>query len=63
MKVAVKTSLRAAKANPVPIAAWGLIVAGALALGSIPALLGLIIVLPLLGHATWHLYRKLVAPR
>jgi uncharacterized membrane protein len=57
---AVATSLRAVAANPVPMAAWGLIVAGGLALGSIPILLGLIIVMPVLGHATWHLYRKVV---
>jgi uncharacterized membrane protein len=42
------------------MAVWGLIVAGGLLLGSIPVLLGLVIVLPVLGHATWHLYRKLV---
>jgi uncharacterized membrane protein len=39
-----------------------MIVVGALALGAIPALLGLIIVIPVLGHATWRLYRKLIAP-
>jgi len=41
--------------------AWGAIVAGALVLGSIPALVGLIFVVPVLGHASWHLYRKVVA--
>jgi len=59
--VAVATSLRAVAANPVPMAAWGVIVAGGLVLGSIPAFLGLIVVLPVLGHATWHLYRRVVA--
>jgi uncharacterized membrane protein len=58
---AVATSVRAVAANPVTMALWGLIVAGLLALGSIPALFGLILVVPLLGHATWRLYRKLVA--
>ncbi len=57
---AVATSVRAVVTNPVPMAAWGLIVAGALTLGSLPALLGLIFVMPVLGHATWHLYRRLV---
>ncbi|MEK0083665.1 DUF2189 domain-containing protein [Benzoatithermus flavus] len=57
---AMATSIRAVVTNPVPMAAWGLIVALGLVLGSIPALLGLIIVLPVLGHATWHLYRKVV---
>jgi uncharacterized membrane protein len=57
---AVATSVRAVVANPVPMAVWGMIVAGGLVIGSIPALLGLIIVMPVLGHATWHLYRKVV---
>ncbi|HSA82040.1 MAG TPA: DUF2189 domain-containing protein [Geminicoccaceae bacterium] len=57
---AVATSVRAVATNPVPMAAWGLIVAGGLVIGSIPLLLGLIIVMPVLGHATWHLYRKVV---
>jgi uncharacterized membrane protein len=57
---AVATSVSAVLANPGPTAAWGLIVAGALVIGSIPLFLGLIIVMPVLGHATWHLYRKLV---
>jgi uncharacterized membrane protein len=42
------------------MAAWGLIVAAGLVLGSLPALMGLAVVLPVLGHATWHLYRKLI---
>ena len=57
---AVLTSIRAARANPVPVAAWGLIVAGGLILGAIPLAIGLVIVMPVLCHATWHLYRKLV---
>jgi uncharacterized membrane protein len=61
LATAVTTSLRAVAANPGPMALWGLVVAGLLVLGSIPALLGLIVVMPTLGHATWHLYRKVVA--
>jgi uncharacterized membrane protein len=57
---AVVTSVRAVMTNPGPMAAWGLIVAGGLVIGSIPALIGLVIVMPVLGHATWHLYRKVV---
>ena len=53
-------SVQVVRANPVPMAAWGLIVAAALVIGSIPALLGLVVVMPVLGHATWHLYRKVV---
>lgn len=58
---AMATSVRAAARNPVQMVVWGLIVAVLLALGSIPLFAGLIVVLPVLGHATWHLYRKLVA--
>ena len=57
---AVSTSIRAVATNPSPMALWGLIVAGGLAIGMLPAFLGLIVVLPVLGHATWHLYRKAV---
>jgi uncharacterized membrane protein len=59
---AMVTSLQAVAANPVPMAAWGLIVAGLLVIGSLPFFLGLAIVIPLLGHATWHLYRKVIEP-
>ena len=57
---AVTTSIRAVAANPVTMAVWGLIVAGALLIGTLPVLIGLAVVLPVLGHSTWHLYRKLV---
>jgi len=59
---AVLTSVRVVLANPFTMAVWGLIVAVLLAIGSIPALFGLAIVLPVLGHATWHLYRRVVEP-
>ena len=62
MWTAIGTSLRVVKANPGVMLLWGAIVAGALALGSLPALVGLVFVVPLLGHATWHLYRKVIAP-
>lgn len=57
---AVSTSLRAVARNPMSMAMWGLIVAGLLILGSLPLFLGLAVVIPLLGHSTWHLYRKMV---
>ena len=57
---AVWTSVRAVTVNPVPMALWGLVVTACLVVGSIPLFLGLIIVLPVLGHATWHLYRRVV---
>ncbi|HEX3365737.1 DUF2189 domain-containing protein [Phenylobacterium sp.] len=59
--IAIRTSLRVVAANPGTMMLWGLIVAGSLVLGSIPALVGLIFVVPVLGHASWHLYRKAVA--
>lgn len=58
---AVQTSVRAMAMNPIPILAWGGIIAFGLILGSIPFLLGLVFVMPVLGHGTWHLYRKLVS--
>ena len=58
---AVTTSLQVVRKNPVPMLFWGLIVAGLLFLGALPGLAGLIVVLPVLGHATWHVYRKTVA--
>ncbi|WBU27876.1 DUF2189 domain-containing protein [Rhodopseudomonas palustris] len=59
---AMATSLRVVAVNPLPISAWGTIVVVLLVIGSIPAFLGLAVVVPLLGHATWHLYRKVVEP-
>jgi uncharacterized membrane protein len=59
---AMVTSLRAVARNPVPMAVWGLIVAVLLVAGSLPAFLGLAVVIPLLGHATWHLYRETIEP-
>jgi uncharacterized membrane protein len=60
LSTAVGTSVRAVIANPAGMALWGLAVAAGLVLGSIPVFLGLIVVMPVLGHATWHLYRKVV---
>jgi uncharacterized membrane protein len=60
LPTAVVTSVKVALKNPVPIGVWGMIVAGSLAIGSLPALLGLVLVLPILGHSTWHLYRRAV---
>jgi uncharacterized membrane protein len=56
---ALAASFRAVARNPVPLALWGLTVAALLLLGTLPFFLGLVIVLPVLGHGTWHLYRRL----
>ena len=58
---AIRTSVRAVAASPGPMALWGFVVAVLLFAGSIPLFVGLAIVMPVLGHATWHLYRKVVA--
>ncbi|WP_209598693.1 DUF2189 domain-containing protein [Ruegeria sp. HKCCSP351] len=61
LPVAVVTSFRVLRHNPAVILTWGFIVAVLLFLGALPLLLGLIVVMPVLGHATWHLYRRAVA--
>jgi uncharacterized membrane protein len=60
--VALLTSIRVVAANPATMALWGFIVAALLVVGSIPFFLGLTVVMPVLGHATWHLYRRAVEP-
>jgi uncharacterized membrane protein len=57
---AIDASLRLTRANPLAIALWGLIVAAALVLGSLPLFLGLAVVMPVLGHATWRFYRRAI---
>ena len=57
---AVRTSVRAVLENPLTMAMWGLFVAAALVVGSLPFFFGLAVVFPVLGHSTWHLYRKVV---
>ena len=60
LPTAIMTSVRVALANPATMAVWGLVVVGGLVLGAIPAFVGLAVVMPVLGHATWHLYRRAV---
>ncbi|MCR4264912.1 DUF2189 domain-containing protein [Nitratireductor sp. ZSWI3] len=57
---AIETSVRVMQANPLPMLLWGFIVAALLVIGSLPLFVGLAVVIPVLGHATWHLYRKTV---
>ncbi len=57
---AILTSIRAVFANLGPMLLWGLIIGVSLVIGFIPLFIGLAVVLPILGHATWHLYRKVV---
>src|SRR5262249_45221998 len=58
--VAITTSTKAVLKNPVMMAIWGFIVAALLLIGSLPFFFGLAVVMPVLGHATWHLYRRVV---
>jgi len=60
LATAIATSVKAVFANPKTMVVWGLIVTSALVIGCIPIFIGLAVVLPVLGHATWHLYRKTV---
>jgi uncharacterized membrane protein len=57
---AIAVSIRAVTSNIMVMAVWGLIVVVLLAAGAIVLLVGLAAVLPILGQATWHLYRKVV---
>jgi uncharacterized membrane protein len=59
---AASISIKAVISNPSVMAVWGFIVVVLLIAGTIPFLIGLAVVIPVLGHATWHLYRKLVEP-
>lgn len=62
LSTALATSVRAVVRNPITMLLWGLIVLVSLVLGAIPFLMGLAIVIPVLGHSTWHLYRKVIEP-
>lgn len=57
---AVMTSVRAMATNPKAMVQWGLIVVALLVVGALPFFVGLAVVMPILGHATWHLYRRVV---
>lgn len=59
---AMIASFSAVTSNPVPMLTWAVIVAGGVIVAMVPFFLGLIVVLPVLGHATWHLYRRAIAP-
>lgn len=60
LATAVRTSVAAVEASPRVMMYWGLAIAGLLVLGTLPVLVGLVVVMPVLGHASWHLYRRVV---
>lgn len=57
---AIHLSARCVRRNPGPMSAWGLMVALLLLVGCLPLFVGLAFIVPVLGHATWHLYRRMV---
>lgn len=57
---AVETSVRAVIKSPMAMAAWAAVTAIGVMIGLATALVGFIVLIPILGHATWHLYRKIV---
>jgi uncharacterized membrane protein len=59
---AMIASFNAVTQNPVPMLTWAAIIAAGLAAAMVPFFLGLVVALPVLGHATWHVYRKVIAP-
>jgi uncharacterized membrane protein len=59
---AMITSVRAVVTSPVPMIGWAAVIVGLLVVSVMPYFLGLLVTLPVLGHATWHLYRRIVAP-
>lgn len=59
---AMVTSVRAVVTSPVPMIGWAAVIVVLLMVSAIPYFLGLVVTLPVLGHATWHLYRRIVAP-
>jgi len=59
---AMITSVRSVVTSPLPMIGWAAVIVVLLIVSALPYFLGLIITLPILGHATWHLYRRIVAP-
>ena len=59
---AMITSVRAVVTSPVPMIGWAAVIVVLLIVSALPYFLGLVVTLPVLGHATWHLYRRIVAP-
>ena len=59
---AMITSVRAVTMSPVPMIGWAAVIVVLLIVSSLPFFVGLLVTLPVLGHATWHLYRRIVEP-
>lgn len=59
---AMITSVRAVVTSPLPMIGWAALIVMVLIVSALPGFLGLVFTLPILGHTTWHLYRRIVAP-
>ena len=59
---AMITSVRAVVTSPMPMISWAALIVILLAVSAMPYFLGLLVTLPVLGHTTWHLYRRIIAP-
>ena len=59
---AMITSVRAVVTSPLPMIGWAALIVILLAVSAMPYFLGLVVTLPVLGHTTWHLYRRIIAP-
>ena len=59
---AMITSVRAVVTSPLPMIGWAGLIVVLLAISAVPYFLGLVVTLPVLGHTTWHLYRRIIAP-
>jgi uncharacterized membrane protein len=59
---AMITSVRAVVTSPIPMFGWAIVIVILLMISAFPTFLGLIVALPILGHATWHLFRRAVEP-
>ena len=59
---AMITSVRAPVTSPAPMIGWAAVIVILLVVSAMPLFLGLVVTLPVLGHTTWHLYRRIVAP-
>ena len=59
---AMITSFGAVMENRAVMIRWGVIIVAAIVVGMLPIFLGMIIIFPILGHTTWHIYRKVIAP-
>ena len=58
--MAVITSVKVLRTSPFVTLTWGALIGASLVIAAIPFLLGLVVVVPIFGHATWHLYRRAV---